>query len=106
LSLSLPPIPASLPAPYSNSPPAPAFIAAYAANQRQPLAKVVNEVQDDGLDAAAFRADARKAPTARSWHVRLPRQQRLFAGLALLAGTSFPRDAALALEQLSSSFSR
>jgi Tfp pilus assembly protein PilF len=74
--------------------------AAYAGLQRLPLAEVLREVEADGLNAAAFRADPKRALARRfdrSWLKLTGRQQRLFAGLSLLEGASFPREAALAL---------
>ncbi len=74
--------------------------AAYAGVQQLPLAAVKAELDADGLNAAAYRTNPKKAPLIRfdrSWRVLTPAQQRLFAGLSLLAGASFPRTAALAL---------
>jgi tetratricopeptide (TPR) repeat protein len=74
--------------------------AAYAGLQRLSLESVLREVEKDGLNAAAFRTDPKKALLARfehSWKVLSSRQQRLFAGLSLLIGASFPRTAALAV---------
>jgi tetratricopeptide (TPR) repeat protein len=74
--------------------------AAYAGVQRLSLESVLREVETDGLNAAAFRADPKRALLARferSWTALAATQQRLFAGLALLAAASFPRTAALAV---------
>ena len=80
--------------------------AAYAANTKLPLAKVVSELEEDGLKASALNprtpSEAGRALVARfdrSWRVLSATQRRLFAGLSLLARTSFPRDAALALAE-------
>jgi tetratricopeptide (TPR) repeat protein len=73
--------------------------AAYAGVQGLPLKRIIAQLAEDHLDAAAFRADPARAPAARfdhSWQVLTPTQQRTFAGLSLVAGASFPRDAALA----------
>lgn len=73
--------------------------AAYAGVQRLPLGAVLAELGADGLNAA-FHMNPRKAPMTRfdrSWRALTPTQQRLFAGLSLLAGASFPRSAALAI---------
>ncbi len=74
--------------------------AAYAGMQRLALAQVLREVEHDGLSAAAFRADAKRALLTRferSWQALSPRHQRCFAGFSLLAEGSFPRAAALAV---------
>ena len=76
--------------------------AAYAGMQRLALEHVLREVEHDGLHAAAFRADSKRALLTRferSWLALMPRQQRCFVGLSLLAGGSFPREAALAVAQ-------
>jgi tetratricopeptide (TPR) repeat protein len=77
--------------------------AAYAGVQHLPLTAVTAELEADGLNAAAYHMSPKqvnKAPVARfdrSWRALTASQQRLFAGLALLAGASFPRAGALAL---------
>ncbi|MBF6589676.1 MAG: ATP-binding protein [Ktedonobacterales bacterium] len=81
--------------------------AAYAGVQRRSLAEIVAEVRHDGLEAGAMHATAADAATAqqrsvrprfdRSWAVLSATQQRLFAGLSLLEGATFPRAAAQAL---------
>jgi tetratricopeptide (TPR) repeat protein len=76
--------------------------AAYAGMQRLALERMLRELEQDGLNAAAYRADPKRALPVRferSWLALAPRRQRLFAGLALLAGASFPREAALAVAQ-------
>jgi tetratricopeptide (TPR) repeat protein len=74
--------------------------AAYAGVQRLPISRIVGQLADDRLKAAAFHSDPTRALAERfdrSWHVLTPTQQRSFAGLSLLASASFPRAAALAI---------
>ena len=78
------------------------LVAAYAGVQHRELAKVLKELREKGLDAAAYDDPlypqrALVATFEQSWAILSPPQQQLFAGLALLAESSFPRDAALAL---------
>jgi tetratricopeptide (TPR) repeat protein len=76
------------------------LVAAYAAGDRLLLEEVEAELQRDGVNAAAFRADPTRVLTTRfdrSFATLSGRQQRLFAGLALMAGPSLPRAAAEAL---------
>jgi tetratricopeptide (TPR) repeat protein len=76
--------------------------AAYAGVQGFSLHDIRAQHRRDGFNAAAFRGNPRKAIVARfdrSWDVLTPAQQRLFAGLALISGPSFPRAAANALAQ-------
>ncbi len=74
--------------------------AAYAGVQRLTLAAVARELEQDGLRALALGGDPKRAVFKRferSWAALTASQQRLFAGLSLLAGASFPREAAHAL---------
>ncbi len=79
--------------------------AAYAGVQRRPLSEIVAEVRQDGLEAGALNETdplrvARRGVRPRfdrSWRVLSEAQRRLFAGLSLLEGATFPRAAALAL---------
>jgi tetratricopeptide (TPR) repeat protein len=76
------------------------LLAAYAGTQKTALADLRAELETEGIDATAFRTDPRRTLAKtfdRSWRVLAPRQQALFAGLSLLEGPSFPREAALAL---------
>jgi hypothetical protein len=76
------------------------LLAADAGRQGTALAEVRAELAQRGINAAAFRIDPKHTVTQvfdRSW-IRLPEsQQRLFAGLGLLAEVGFPRAAAEAL---------
>ncbi|WIG59789.1 MAG: hypothetical protein OJF49_002536 [Ktedonobacterales bacterium] len=77
--------------------------AAYAGVQGLSLPDIRAQHARDGINAAAFKSNPRKAIVSRfdrSWDVLTPAQQRLFAGLALISGPSFPRAAALALATL------
>lgn len=75
----------------------------YARIQKFRLTTIVQEIEDDGLDALALRDDEHSVERTllkrfeRSWIVLSPYQQQLFAGLSLLTGPSFPRTAAMAL---------
>ena len=74
--------------------------AAYAGVQRLPLAAIKAEIDADHLNAAAFRADPKRAPTVRfdrSWRILTPAQQRTFAALSLPQAASFRRSVGLAL---------
>ncbi|HLW02283.1 MAG TPA: TIR domain-containing protein [Ktedonobacterales bacterium] len=91
---------ATLLAAVSGLPLAIELTASYAGLQRFSLERVQRELEQDGLNAAAYRIDPKKALLTRferSWLALVPRQQTSFAGLALLAEGSFPRDAALAI---------
>ena len=77
-------------------------MSAYASGQRLSLITVLKELREQGLDAAAYDDPlypqrALVATFAQSWAILAPPQQQLFAGLALLAESSFPRAVALAL---------
>ncbi|GEM_PF-2016359 len=80
--------------------------AAYAGVMGFSLEAVRQEIEADGLGIDAFQDYTPQAAQralrlccARAWQKLTPRQQRLFASLALLTGGSFPRRAALALAQ-------
>ncbi|HEX6798449.1 MAG TPA: NB-ARC domain-containing protein [Ktedonobacterales bacterium] len=76
------------------------LLAAYAVRQNMSLARLRTDLAAEGINAAAFRTDPNRTLMKtfdRSWRVLALRQQALFAGLSLLAGASFPREAALAL---------
>ncbi len=78
------------------------LVAAYASGQNLSLATVLKELGEKGLDAAAYDDPmypqrALVATFEQSWAILLPTQQQLFAGLSLLAESSFPRAVALAL---------
>ena len=76
--------------------------AAYAGVQRLGLTSEARGVENDNLNAFAFHADPRLILLTyfeRSWAALSADQQRLFAGLSLLGGVSFPRAAALAIAE-------
>jgi hypothetical protein len=76
------------------------LLAADVGRQGTTLSSVRAELEQKGINAAAFRADPKRTVTEvfdRSW-IRLPlSQQRLFAGLGLLAAVGFPRAVAEAI---------
>jgi tetratricopeptide (TPR) repeat protein len=78
--------------------------AAYTGGQHRAVARVLNDLRQYGLDATALRDPLRPERTVKvcfdcSWQVLTVRQQQLFADLSLLAGASFPRQAAFQLAQ-------
>jgi tetratricopeptide (TPR) repeat protein len=76
------------------------LVAAYAGGQRLPLTQILFELEQDKLEAPSLNFDAKRALRSRfkrSWAVLSPQEQRLFAGLALMKGTSFPREIAITL---------
>lgn len=81
--------------------------AAYTALQGLPLQRVLQEIEHDNLQSEALQDGhlrqwshrALQSRFDRSWQQLSLAQQRLFAGLALLEGPSFPRQAALAVAE-------
>ncbi|HEY7849652.1 MAG TPA: NB-ARC domain-containing protein, partial [Ktedonobacterales bacterium] len=67
----------------------------YASVQRRPLPALLDQLRREGLTGGPLAK--LKASIDRSWAILTPTQRPLFAGLALLDGSSFPRAAALAV---------
>ena len=66
----------------------------YASVQRRPLPALLDQLRREGVAGGPLAK--LKASVDRSWAILTPTQRPLFAGLALLDGSSFPRAAALA----------
>lgn len=76
------------------------LLAAYAGIQRCLVDDEVQQLQADGVSAAALRSEPERALALifeRSWRALPRRQQRLLAALGLVWSSSLPRDYALAL---------
>ena len=73
--------------------------ASYAGFRKISLDDLEAEMKRDGLHKGPL--EKLRAQFDRSWRNLTPAQQRLFAGLSLLAGASFPREVALAVAEAS-----
>lgn len=80
------------------------LLAAYAGVQGRSLDVLVQQVEKEGVTAAALRSEPERVLAVtfdRSWRALPRRQQRLLATLGLIWSSSFPRDYALAIARAS-----